>query len=417
MIDLTQLITDSERMLNRLEARGEKIPLQLIGDLDIQRKNLIKQSDELRNSRNLENRRVGQSRTKPSAEHIKSMKGISQKLNDIECDLTGVEQELKDLLLRIPNVPLDEVPMGDNESDNKIIYTRGNIKDKEVTQPHWDIAPRLGILDMEQGVKLAGSKWYVLKGKGAALQRSLVAWMLEKHHGNGYLEIAPPFLVKKDVMIGSGNLPKFSESLYRDFEEDLWLIPTSEVALNSLHYGEIITEELPLKYVAHSHCFRREKAAAGRETRGIKRVHQFEKVEIFRFELPERSRDAFDEMVDEVQFLCEELGLIYRAVELCTSDLGFQSAKTIDIEVWTQGSEDWLEVSSISTCTDFQSRRTKTRYRSNPKEIPRFPHTLNGSALAIPRILIAILENNLQKDGSIIIPGVLQKYTGFEKIV
>ena len=417
MIDLTQLITDSERMLKRLEARGEQIPFTQIKDLDLHRKDLIKQSDELRNSRNLENKKVGESRVKPSADHIKNMKNISQKLDDFNKILTVVEKELEDLLLRIPNVPLDEVPVGDHESDNKIIYTRGNLKDKKVTQPHWDIAPKLGILDMEQGVKLAGSRWYVLKGKGAVLQRSLVAWMLDKHQNNGYLEIAPPFLVKEDVMIGSGNLPKFSELLYKDVEEDLWLIPTSEVALNSLHYGDIITERLPLKYVSHSQCFRREKAAAGRETRGIKRVHQFEKVELFRFESPERSRIAFDEMVNEVQLLCEELGLIYRAVELCTSDLGFQSAKTIDIEVWAQGAEEWLEVSSISTCTDFQSRRTKTRYRPSPKEIVRYPHTLNGSALAIPRILIAILENNLQKDGSILIPEVLQKYTGFEKIM
>ena len=359
MIDLNTLISSSENILGKLQSRGEEIPLDNIKELDSKRKNLIQESDQLRSFRNSENKRIGDSKEKPSLEHINKMRDISDKLNKIN-------------VMIIP------------KSSNTL------------------------------RVKLAGSRWYVLKGKGAILQRSLVSWMLEKHNKNGYLEIAPPFLVKEEVMVGSGNLPKFSDLLYRDIEEDLWLIPTSEVALNSLHFGEIIPHEFPLKYVSHSQCFRREKAAAGRETRGIKRVHQFEKVELFRFELPENSRDAFDEMVKEVQLLCDELGLIYRSVELCTGDLGFQSAKTIDIEVWAQGSQDWLEVSSISTCTDFQSRRTKTRYKDEGEII--YPHTLNGSALAIPRILISILENNLQDDGSVLVPKVLQKYTGFERI-
>jgi seryl-tRNA synthetase len=414
MIDLNKLISNYENILVRLQSRGEEIPLDDIKKLDSKRKKLIQESDQLRNFRNSENKRIGESKEKPSLEHIKNMRNVSEKLNKINVDLSKIEEKLNELLLVIPNVPLDEVLIGNDETDNKVIFTKGDVKNKKVTIPHWEIAPKLGILDMEQGVKLAGSRWYVLKGKGAILQRSLVSWMLEKHNQNGYLEIAPPFLVKEEVMVGSGNLPKFSDLLYRDIEEDLWLIPTSEVALNSLHFGEIIPDEFPLKYVSHSQCFRREKAAAGRETRGIKRVHQFEKVELFRFELPENSRNAFDEMVNEVQLLCDELGLIYRAVELCTGDLGFQSAKTIDIEVWAQGSKDWLEVSSISTCTDFQSRRTRTRYRDEGKII--YPHTLNGSALAIPRILISILENNLQDDGSVLVPKALQKYTGFEKI-
>ncbi|MBM31841.1 MAG: serine--tRNA ligase [Chloroflexi bacterium] len=414
MIDLNKLISNSENILERLESRGEVIPLDDIKQLDSERKDLIQKSDQLRSFRNSENKRIGVSKEKPSLEHINKMREISDKLNNINSKLDDIESELNRLMLVIPNVPLEEVLNGNDETDNKVIFTKEDVKNIKTTIPHWDIAPKLGILDMEQGVKLAGSRWYVLKGKGAILQRSLVAWMLEKHNQNGYLEIAPPFLVKEEVMVGSGNLPKFSELLYKDIEEDLWLIPTSEVALNSLYFGDIIKEELPLKFVSHSQCFRREKAAAGRETRGIKRVHQFEKVELFRFELPESSRNAFDEMVNEIQLLCDELGLIYRSVELCTGDLGFQSAKTIDIEVWAQGSEDWLEVSSISTCTDFQSRRTRTRYKNAGEII--FPHTLNGSALAIPRILIAILENNLQDDGSILVPKVLQKYTGFEKI-
>ena len=371
MIDLNTLISSSENILGKLQSRGEEIPLDNIKELDSKRKNLIQESDQLRSFRNSENKRIGDSKEKPSLEHINKMRDISDKLNKINVNLIDIESQLNELLLVIPNVPLDEVLIGNDETDNKVIFTKEDVKNKKTTKPHWEIAPNLGILDMEQGVK-------------------------------------------EEVMVGSGNLPKFSDLLYRDIEEDLWLIPTSEVALNSLHFGEIIPHEFPLKYVSHSQCFRREKAAAGRETRGIKRVHQFEKVELFRFELPENSRDAFDEMVKEVQLLCDELGLIYRSVELCTGDLGFQSAKTIDIEVWAQGSQDWLEVSSISTCTDFQSRRTKTRYKDEGEII--YPHTLNGSALAIPRILISILENNLQDDGSVLVPKVLQKYTGFERI-
>ena len=278
MIDLNTLISRSENILGKLQSRGEEIPLDNIKELDSKRKNLIQESDQLRSFRNSENKRIGDSKEKPSLEHINKMRDISDKLNKINVNLIDIESQLNELLLVIPNVPLDEVLIGNDETDNKVIFTKEDVKNKKTTKPHWEIAPNLGILDMEQGVKLAGSRWYVLKGKGAILQRSLVSWMLEKHNKNGYLEIAPPFLVKEEVMVGSGNLPKFSDLLYRDIEEDLWLIPTSEVALNSLHFGEIIPHEFPLKYVSHSQCFRREKASAGIETRGIKRVHQFEKV-------------------------------------------------------------------------------------------------------------------------------------------
>ena len=249
MIDLNTLISSSENILGKLQSRGEEIPLDNIKELDSKRKNLIQESDQLRSFRNSENKRIGDSKEKPSLEHINKMRDISDKLNKINVNLIDIESQLNELLLVIPNVPLDEVLIGNDETDNKVIFTKEDVKNKKTTKPHWEIAPNLGILDMEQGVKLAGSRWYVLKGKGAILQRSLVSWMLEKHNKNGYLEIAPPFLVKEEVMVGSGNLPKFSDLLYRDIEEDLWLIPTSEVALNSLHFGEIIPEEFPLKYV------------------------------------------------------------------------------------------------------------------------------------------------------------------------
>ena len=258
----------------------------------------------------------------------------------------------------------------------------------------------------------------MLKGKGARLQRALAAWMLDvQTEENGYLEIDPPLLIKQKTMVGSGNLPKFRDNLYRDEETDLWLVPTAEVALNGLHQGQIIDPGvLPLKYVAQTPSFRKEHTSAGRDVRGIKRVHQFEKVEMFRYVEPENAELSLEEMLTEAEGLCERLGLTYRVVKLCAGDIGFQSAKTYDIEVWSPGSEEWLEVSSISTCTDFQSRRNGTRYRPEAGASTRLPHTLNGSGLALPRVWIAVVENGLQEDGSVVIPEVLTPYTGWSRI-
>jgi len=246
----------------------------------------------------------------------------------------------------------------------------------------------------------------------------LAAWMLDvQTEQHGYTEIDPPLLVRPETMTGSGNLPKFKDNLYRDEETDLWLIPTAEVALNGLHQGQIIDPGiLPLKYVAQTPSFRKEHASAGRDVRGIKRVHQFEKVEMFRYVEPENSEAALEEMLNEAEELCKRLNLTHRVLELCAGDIGFQSAKTYDIEVWSPGSAEWLEVSSISTCTDFQARRNNTRYRREAGDSTKFPHTLNGSGLALPRIWIAIIENGLQPDGSVVIPDELVPYTGWDQI-
>ena len=257
-----------------------------------------------------------------------------------------------------------------------------------------------------------------MKGKGAKLQRALAAWMLDVHtNEHGYTEIDPPLLVRSETMQGSGNLPKFRENLYHDAETDLWLVPTAEVALNALHQGKIIDPDmLPLKYVAQTPSFRKEHAAGGRDVRGIKRVNQFEQVEMFRYVEPQDSEAGLEEMLAEASTLCERLGLTYRVLKLCAGDIGFQSAKTYDIEVWSPGSAEWLEVSSISTCTDFQTRRNNTRYRPETGASTRLPHTLNGSGLALPRIWIAVIENGLQPDGSIVIPEEIVPYTGWERI-
>ena len=271
---------------------------------------------------------------------------------------------------------------------------------------------------MQRGAKLSGSRFSVLKGSGAVLERALQNWMLDLHiNHHGYVEVHPPALVREEILIGSGNLPKFGDNLYRDVEEDLWLIPTAEVPLTNLYRDEILEPGvLPLYYVACTPCFRREKTAAGRDTRGIKRVHQFNKVEMYKFVEPEQSEAELELLVADAEEVCRSLGLAYRVVKLCAGDIGFPSAMTYDLEVWSPGCEEWLEVSSCSNCTDFQARRANIRYRPASGSRPQFVHTINGSGLALPRILIALLENYQQEDGSVIIPEVLHPYTGFSVI-
>jgi len=417
MLDIKFIIENKEECKNKLLMRGEKLDVDNLEKLFEKRKKLILKTEEISTIRNKTSKDIGISKGKPPQELIQKMKSFGLELSEKLKKLKAVEDELNDQLLRLPNLPLDDTLVGDSEQDNVVLETFNMDKKKSKSIPHWDLGEKLKIIDMEKGTKLTGARWYVLTGKGAMLQRALVQWMLNHHvFSNHYTEIAPPFLVNRKTMIGSGNLPKFEETLFSDSKNDLWLIPTGEVSLNSLYYGDIINEDLPLKYVTHTPCFRDEKSSAGRDTRGIKRVHQFEKVELYRYEHPLNSMKAFDEMVKEVCELCELLGFTYRIVELCTGDLGFQSAKTFDIEVWSPGCEEWLEVSSISTCTDFQSRRTNTRFKDLIDSKTKLPHTLNGSGLAIPRVIIAILENYLDKDGVVEIPEILHEYTNFKTI-
>jgi len=419
MLNLELIVNDTGRVRERLVSRGEDPPLDGIVALDRQRRGLIGEADELRSRRNEVSRSIGRGGGKPSPEQVADMRRVGDRIRVIDSELAGVQEELDGLVAGLPNLPLPDVPPGSDESDNVIVRTHGEpVEPGFAVEPHWDSGPRLGLIDLEAGARLSGARWYVLCGKAAQLQRALASWMLDVHvREHGYLEIAPPLMVRRDIMTGSGNLPKFADNLYHDDEDDLWLIPTAEVPLSGLHAGEIIPPgSLPLKYVAHTACFRREKAAAGRDTRGIKRVHQFDKVEIFRFTEPDASEAALEEMVGEATVICDRLGLTYRVARLCTGEIGFASAKTYDIEVWAAGSKEWLEVSSVSNCTDFQMRRTRTRYRAKQGAAPRYPHTLNGSGLALPRVVIALMENNLQADGSIAVPEVIQPYTGFDRM-
>ena len=417
MLSLDQIVRDPEKFRTALVRRGEDPPIDRILELDSRRKALIQLADADRAHRNAVSKAIGDEKRKPTLEEISEMREIGDRIKSVEADLAAVLADLNETLLPLPNTPLADVPDGLNEESNEVIHTSDGPTESH-GNAHWDVAPALGILDLEAGAGISGARFFVMKGKGAKLQRALAAWMLDVHtNEHDYTEIDPPLLVRSETMQGSGNLPKFRENLYHDDETDLWLVPTAEVALNALHQGKIIDPDvLPLKYVAQTPSFRKEHAAGGRDVRGIKRVHQFEKVEMFRYVEPQDSEAGLEEMLAEASTLCERLGLTYRVLKLCAGDIGFQSAKTYDIEVWSPGSAEWLEVSSISTCTDFQTRRNNTRYRPETGASTRLPHTLNGSGLALPRIWIAVIENGLQPDGSIVIPEEIVPYTGWERI-
>ena len=350
---------------------------------------------------------------------LTEMRDVGEQIKSLDNEISRNEQELNDLLLRVPNLVHPGVPVGRDESDNVVLRSWGEIKQFDFEPlPHWDLGTRLGIIDFERGVKISGSRFYVLRGWGAKLQRALIAFMLDLHiTEHGYTEVYPPFMVKRECMLGSGNLPKFADNLYHDAEDDLWFVPTAEVPVTNFHRDEIIEPGLlPFNYVAFTACFRREAMSAGKDTRGIKRGHQFDKVELYKFVEPDTSDDELEKMVADAEEVCRKLSLPYRVLQLCSGDLGFNATRSYDIEVWAPGCGEWLEVSSCSNCIDFQARRSNIRYRPQAGEKPRFVHTLNGSGLALPRVVIAVLESCQQPDGSVVVPEVLRSYMGTDVI-
>ncbi|HAI09366.1 MAG TPA: serine--tRNA ligase [Dehalococcoidia bacterium] len=422
MLSIELIRRDPEFVKNALESRGAEDPLAEILALDVTRRQLITEGDELRARRNQVSRQVGEARRdgqEPPADIVAEMRQVGDRISELEQESKSLEERIDSILMRLPNIPLPDVPKGLTEESNVVIRQWGEPATLDFTPiPHWDLGERHGIIDFERGVKISGSRFYTMFGAGAKLERSLIAWMLDLHtQQHGYTEVMLPAVVKREVMEGAGNLPKFSDFLYHDDSADLWMIPTAEVPITNLYRDEIIPPDtLPLRYVAQTPCFRNEQAAAGRDTRGIKRVHQFNKVEMYKFVTPETSNDELEALVADAEDVCQKLELPYRVLQLCTGDIGFQSAKTYDIEVWAAGSQEWLEVSSCSTCTDFQARRARIRYRPAQGERPQLPHTINGSGLALPRVVIAILENYQQADGTVVIPEVLRPYTGFDTI-
>jgi seryl-tRNA synthetase len=395
-------------------------PVDQALELDERRRDILREAEALKAERNVVSKEI--SKMKDAAERqarIEAMRAVGDKISALDEELRGVEEGLLAATSVIPNIPDPQTPIGVDESDNLILRTVGQPKEFDFEpKSHWDLGPALGVIDFERGVKITGSRFYVLSGAGARLQRALIAFMLDLHGRQGYLEKYPPFVVKEATLFGSGQLPKFADNLYRDHEEDLWLVPTAEVPLTGLHMDEILEEsDLPLFYTAYTPCFRREKMSAGRDVRGIKRGHQFDKVEMYIFCRPEESPDMFKKMVADAEQTCTELGLTYRINQLCTGDIGFGSAITYDIEVWAPGCGEWLEVSSVSNVTDFQARRANIKYRPADGGKVRFVHTLNGSGLGLPRTLIAVMENYQQADGSVRVPEALQPWMGGIEVI
>ena len=418
MLSLELIRRDPEHVRSALERRGEEPPIDEILALDRRRRELISQGDVLRAERNEVSKTIGQMKDDRS-ELIVDMRRVGDRISELDQELKGAQQRLDSVLLELPNLPRQGVPEGQGEADNVVVRTWGETRAFHFDPlPHWDLGERLGVIDFQRGVKLAGSRFYVLMGQGARLERALISFMLDLHTGElGYREAQVPAMVRQEVMVGSGNLPKFGDNLYHDDEDDLWLVPTAEVPLTNLHRDEILGPgSLPLRYTAVTPCFRREKAAAGRDTRGIKRVHQFNKVELYKLVEPHSSDDELEKLVADAEKVCQLLELPYRVVKLCAPELGFASAVSYDLEMWAPGSGEWLEVSSCSNCTDFQARRANVRYRPREGAAPEFVHTLNGSGLALPRVVIAILENGQQEDGSVVVPTALRPYAGFEVI-
>ncbi len=411
MLDLKLIRENPEIVRKAIADRRDTAPLDEILKLDGERRQKLLELEELRHQR--------KELAKQKSESTNKGRTLRTKIQKLEEEARGLDERIEDLLLQLPNIPHPTTPVGKSEDDNPVIRSWGEPKKFDFKPaPHWKLGEDLDIIDFERGVKLSGSRFYVLKGLGARLQRALIAFMLDLHTSqHGYEEIYPPFMVKRECMVGSAQLPKFADNIYHDEEDDFWFIGTAEIPLTNLHRGEIIPPAtLPIYYVAYTACFRREKMSAGKDTRGIKRGHQFDKVELYKFTAPETSNKELDRLLADAEDVCQKLKLPYRIKQLCTADLGFASQKSFDIEMWAPGCEEWLEVSSCSNCGDFQARRADIRYRPTPEEKPRFVHTLNGSGLALPRVMIAIMENYQQPDGSILVPEVLQGFMG-EKVI
>ena len=384
-------------------------------ELDEQRRDVIQEVENLKAERNTVSKEIG--RMKDPAQRtvkIEAMRLVGEKISQLDERLRELESAFTDQIAAIPNLPDDRTPVGKDESENVVVKNVGQLPEYDfVPKPHWDLGPALGIINFEQGVKITGSRFYVLSGAGARLQRALIAWMLDLHIRQGYTEKYTPFMVKAEILFGSGKLPEFRENLYHDVEEDRWMIPTAEVPLTGLHYGDVLEgADLPIHYTAYSPCFRREKMSAGRDVRGIKRGHQFDKVEMYTFCKPEDSDAELEKMRLDAEQTCAELGFTYRVKKLCTADLGFSARMTYDLEVWAPGCQEWLEVSSVSNCGDYQARRSNIKYRPAEGSRPRFVHTLNGSGLGMPRTLITVIEHYQQEDGSIVVPEVLRPWMG-----
>ena len=428
MLSIEAVRHEPDVLRRSLQARREDVAVvEELVRLDGERRALVAEVEGLRAEAKRNSKAVGEAMKAGDAAAADGQRAAGRELGERVKRLEAAEREasaqLRALLLTVPNILAGDVPDGADESANTVARAEGEPRSAESygfgLKPHWELSEDLGITDLERGSKVAGRMFTVLGEAGARLQRALIAWMLDMHRkSHGYAERAVPYLVLRETMEGSGNLPKFADNLYHDDEDDLWLIPTAEVPLTGLHRDEIIAPgTLPLRYVAHTPCFRREKAAAGTQVRGLKRLHQFDKVEMYQLVEPERSVAVLEEIVEHASDVARGLGLPFRILELCSGDIGFQSAKTYDVEIWSPASAEWLEVSSCSNCTDFQARRANIRFRREQQARPEFVHTLNGSGLALPRVIIALLETNQQSDGTVRLPEALVPYMDGQQVL
>ncbi|WP_138207512.1 serine--tRNA ligase [Haloimpatiens lingqiaonensis] len=420
MLDIKKIRNNTEEIKNAMNNRGEAFSVNLIDEvvsLDKRRREILVEVEELKKKRNEESTSIGKmiKEGKDVTELKEHMKGLSEKIKDLDVELGEVDEKINYNMLRIPNIPNSEVPEGDTDEDNVEIRKWGEPTNFEFeTKAHWDIGTDLDLLDFERAGKVTGSRFTVYKGMGARLERAIINYFLDSHtEKNGYKEILPPYMVNRESMTGTGQLPKFEEDAFKVTNDDYFLIPTAEVPVTNLHRNEILNgEELPIKYAAYSACFRSEAGSAGRDTRGLIRQHQFNKVELVKFTKPEDSYEELEKLTRDAESVLQGLGLPYRVVKICKGDLGFTAAFKYDIEVWMPSYGRYVEISSCSNFEDFQARRANIKYKENPKAKPEFVHTLNGSGVAIGRTVAAILENYQNADGSVTIPEALRGYMG-----
>src|SRR5580658_8631555 len=437
MLDIKLIRERHDFVKAELAKRGvEPAEVDRLLEADQKRRKLQAEVDQLRADRKRRSREVGKLLPEERAAEIakiraeeadeeKLAKGeaidVSNPLVMLGTQLDLAEKQVEELALTLPNIPRSYVVVGASEADNRVIRTEGTPLEFTAFKPlpHWELGENLGIIDFDRGVKLSGTRFYVLSGAGARLQRALITWMLEvKIREQGYLEIIPPLMVSRETATSTGHLPKNADTMYHDDEDDFWFIPTAEVPLTSLHRDETLDEgSVPIYMTAYTPCFRREKMSAGRDVRGIKRGHQFDKVEMVKVVHPETSDAELEKLVEDACEVCRRLKIPFRVVQMCTGDLGFAAASKYDVEMWAPGCAEWLEVSSCSNCWDFQARRAQIRFRAEKGGKPEFVHTLNGSGLGLPRTLIAVLESYQDEDGSVTIPEVLRPYMdGIERI-
>ena len=422
MLDLRQVRSEPEAVKTALAKRDSAHAgaIDRILALDEERRAGLAEVNDLKAERNSSSRRIGELKRagEDASELMEAMRRVGERIDEIDARVSQAEGEIEEILLGLPNLPLDRVPEGGEES-NRVLATHGSPPAFDFEpRPHWELGEALGILDLPAGANVSGSGFPVLRGAGARLQRGLINWFLDVHvQEHGYEEVRVPYLVNRDAMTGTGQLPKFADDSYLIERDDLWLIPTAEVPVTNLHRGQMLSlEDLPKKLTAYSPCFRREAGAAGKDTRGLLRVHQFDKVELVRYEAPERSLEALEELTRQAENLLERLGLHYRRILLASGDLGQSGAMTYDLEVWAPGVGKWLEVSSCTTFTDYQARRADLRFKRSQGEKPEHVHTLNGSALALPRVVAALLETYQREDGTVVLPEVLHPYVGLDRL-